>query len=59
MNRRFRRAVLVGVPVWVVVATVAVLDDWSLGWIYVAIAAVLGTVMLYTHHEPSDRTRRR
>jgi hypothetical protein len=59
MNRRFRRAVLVGLPVWVVVAVVAVVDDWSLGWIYLAIAAVLGTMMLYTHHEPRDRARRR
>lgn len=59
MNRRFRRAVLVGLPVWVVVAVVAVVDDWSLGWIYLAVAAVLGTMMLYTHHEPRDRARRR
>jgi hypothetical protein len=42
-----------------VVALVAVVDDWPLGWIYLALATLVGSMALYTHREPRDRSRRR
>lgn len=58
-DRRFRRAILVGGPLWVAVSVVAVVDDWPLGWIYLALATFLGLMVLYTHREPRARSRRR
>jgi hypothetical protein len=58
-DRRFRLALTIGIPISFVLAVVAALDDWSLGWIYVALGAVLGSMMLYTHYEPRERSRRR
>ncbi|HTE62856.1 MAG TPA: hypothetical protein VK631_21050 [Solirubrobacteraceae bacterium] len=50
---------MIGIPISFVLAVVANLGDWSLGWIYLALGALLGSMMFYTHYEPRDRSRHR
>ena len=58
-ERRFRLVWLVGVPFGLFIGAIASLDDWSLGWIYLAVAAFVAAAVVFVHRRPDDRSRRR
>ena len=48
-----------GVPYAVMVSVLAGVGDWSVGWIWLAIAVFMALAMLYVHHErPGEHPER-
>jgi hypothetical protein len=58
-ERRFRLVWLFMVPYSLLVAVVASLDDWSVGWIWLAVFLFVAAAAVFVHRRPGDGRRRR
>jgi hypothetical protein len=58
-DRRYRIMLAVLLPVSGVLGGISSANDWSVGWIFLAIGVLLAAAVTYVHYEPRDPSRSR
>ena len=58
-ERRFRLVWLVMVPFSLLVGVVASMNEWSVGWIWLAVLLFFVAAAVFVHRPFGDRSRRR
>jgi hypothetical protein len=58
-ERRFRLVWVVGIPFGALIGLIASLDNWSVGWIWLAVLSFVTVAVVFVHGRPRDWSRRR